>query len=221
MMSAIDRACEQKYAINKFPFIVLNLSINPMHIDVNVHPAKLEVKFDDEQKIFDVIYFAVRSAIEKNNKETSPFTTIKAVENVDKIDEISKDLLNNGIIKNENSQAKNEKKFDFDNAVAVQNSKNSIVGHLNENNSEYNYNSNLENIPELKIEDENLSNLANDNNIVTNSSYSVESEKNCNVIKNESSNLENNQVIENSHVIDLGENENLLDNNYTNVDVLE
>ena len=221
MMSAIDRACEQKYAINKFPFIVLNLSINPMHIDVNVHPAKLEVKFDDEQKIFDVIYFAVRSAIEKNNKETSPFTTIKAVENVDKIDEISKDLLNNGIIKNENSQAKNEKKFDFDNAVAVQNSKNSIVGHLNENNSEYNYNSNLESIPELKIEDENLSNLANDNNIVINSSYSVESEKNCNVIKNESSNLENNQVIENSHVIDLGENENLLDNNYTNVDVLE
>ena len=111
--SAIDRACEQKYAINKFPFIVLNVSLNPSHIDVNVHPAKLEVKFDDEAKVFDAVYYGIKSALENHNKETSPFTNIKHsqnVENVDKINQISKDLLNNGVIKSSDT---NTKKFDF------------------------------------------------------------------------------------------------------------
>ena len=111
--SAIDKACEQKYAINKFPFIVLNVSLNPSHIDVNVHPAKLEVKFDDEAKVFDAVYYGIKSALENHNKETSPFTNIKHsqnVENVDKINQISKDLLNNGVIKSDDTGIK---KFDF------------------------------------------------------------------------------------------------------------
>ena len=107
---AIDRACEQKYAINKFSFIVMNLSINPSHIDVNVHPAKLEVKFEDEAKVFDAIYYAIRSALEEYEKSTSPFTNIKSVQTVDKIDQISKDLRNNGVIKQDVIA---EKKFDF------------------------------------------------------------------------------------------------------------
>lgn len=107
---AIDRACEQKYAINKFSFIVMNLSINPSHIDVNVHPAKLEVKFEDEAKVFDAIYYAIRSALEEYEKSTSPFTNIKSVQTVDKIDQISKDLRNNGVIKQDLIA---EKKFDF------------------------------------------------------------------------------------------------------------
>ena len=107
---AIDRACEQKYAINKFPFIVMNLSINPSHIDVNVHPANLEVKFEDDAKVFDAIYYAIRSALEEYEKSTSPFTNIKSVQTVDKIDQISKDLRNNGVIKQDVIA---EKKFDF------------------------------------------------------------------------------------------------------------
>lgn len=110
--AALDRACEQKYAINKFAFAVVNIKMNPVHIDVNVHPAKLEVKFDDEAKVFDAIYYAVRSAIEKNNKETSPFSTIRAVENGDKIEQISKDLVNHGMLKDTVSHSL-EKKFDF------------------------------------------------------------------------------------------------------------
>lgn len=109
--SAIDRACEQKYAINKFPFIILNMNIDPSHIDVNVHPSKLEVKFDDEAKVFDAIYYAVRTTIEKNNREVSPFTNIASVENVDKVEQISKDLINHGMIKNVTMET--PKKFDF------------------------------------------------------------------------------------------------------------
>ncbi len=110
--SAMDRACEQKYAINKYAFIVINLSINPAHVDVNVHPSKLEVKFDDESKIFSVIYSAIKGALEKNSRENSPFTNIKNVENVEKIKQISKDIINNGMLKNEFQNL--PKKFDFD-----------------------------------------------------------------------------------------------------------
>ena len=112
--AAIDRACEQKYAINKFAFIVINIDINPAHVDVNVHPSKLEVKFDDESLVFDAIYYAIKSALEEHNKQTSPFTTIKSVESVDnsaKINQISRDLINNGVIKN--NEINPTKRFDF------------------------------------------------------------------------------------------------------------
>lgn len=129
--SAIDRACEEKYAISKHAFIVLNIYMSPAQIDVNVHPAKLEVKFADESKIFDVVYHAVRNAIENDNKQMSPFTNAREeinkvnttieIENttipneVDtdkKIEQISKDLMNNGVIPN-----KEEKKYNFETAT--------------------------------------------------------------------------------------------------------
>lgn len=119
--SAIDRACEEKFAISKHAFIVCNIYMNPALIDVNVHPAKLEVKFADEAKIFEVVYHAVRSAIENDNAKTSPFTIareeIKAKEIVDnsqddKIEQITKDLINNGVI-----PTKEEKKYNFESAT--------------------------------------------------------------------------------------------------------
>ncbi len=119
--SAIDRACEEKFAISKHAFIVCNIYMNPALIDVNVHPAKLEVKFADEAKIFEVVYHAVRSAIENDNAKTSPFTIareeIKSKEIVDelqdtKIEQITKDLINNGVI-----PTKEEKKYNFESAT--------------------------------------------------------------------------------------------------------
>ena len=119
--AAIDRACEEKFAISKHPFIVCNIYMNPSQLDVNVHPAKLEVKFADESKIFDVVYHAVRSAIENDNKNTSPFTIAReelkvqeksVKEHEDKIQQISKDLINNGVIPD-----KEEKKYNFESAT--------------------------------------------------------------------------------------------------------
>ncbi len=129
--SAIDRACEEKFAISKHAFIVLNIYMSPAQIDVNVHPAKLEVKFADESKIFDVVYHAVRNAIENDNKQMSPFTNAReeinkintTIEEMDKalpnevdtdkkIEQISKDLMNNGVIPN-----KEEKKYNFESAT--------------------------------------------------------------------------------------------------------
>ncbi|MEG2310921.1 MAG: DNA mismatch repair endonuclease MutL [Clostridia bacterium] len=112
--SAIDKACQQKYPINKYPFIILNIKLDPYHIDVNVHPAKLEVKFDDENLIFQSVYNSVNSALVKYDKLTSPFSNIidKTLSNVDTI---SPNLIKVDTIKEE-KEIYNIKtqQFDFD-----------------------------------------------------------------------------------------------------------
>lgn len=84
--SAIDKACLEKFTINKFAFIILNIIINPSNIDVNVHPAKLEVKFENESQVFKAIYATIKSALEKKETEDSPFTTIKKEETKSEIE---------------------------------------------------------------------------------------------------------------------------------------
>lgn len=91
--SAIDKACEEKYAINKHAFLVSDIAISPSFIDVNVHPSKLEVKFEDDSKIFDLVYYAIKSAIEEKNKKESPFSIIASVENVEKPSNIIDNLI--------------------------------------------------------------------------------------------------------------------------------
>ncbi len=65
-MAALEQAYSSYIAPEKFPACVLFIDIHPGAVDVNVHPAKLEVKFSNEKLIFDTVYYAVRSTIEKN-----------------------------------------------------------------------------------------------------------------------------------------------------------
>ncbi len=66
--AAIEQAYSSKIPHDKFPFCVLNIELNPAAVDVNVHPAKLEVKFANEKLIFDAVYYAVLSALEAEAK---------------------------------------------------------------------------------------------------------------------------------------------------------
>jgi DNA mismatch repair protein MutL len=61
--SAIDEAYKTYLLKNKYAFIVLSLEINPMLIDVNVHPTKMDIRFSDEQEIFRSVYHAISSAL--------------------------------------------------------------------------------------------------------------------------------------------------------------
>ncbi|MBQ4131878.1 MAG: DNA mismatch repair endonuclease MutL [Clostridia bacterium] len=61
--AALDRAYQNSAMVGKFPAAVLNLSIPAGTVDVNVHPAKTEVRFADERRIFDLVYRGARSAI--------------------------------------------------------------------------------------------------------------------------------------------------------------
>lgn len=74
LKSSIEKAYTEKLGINKFPFAIINVKINPETIDVNVHPAKLEVKFENEKDVFEAVYFAVKNVLENDNRDRSPFT---------------------------------------------------------------------------------------------------------------------------------------------------
>ena len=77
MTSALEKAFDQNLNIGKFPFSVLNLDISPSEVDVNVHPAKLEVKFENESKVFEIIYHGVTNALLAYHKSISPFTIME------------------------------------------------------------------------------------------------------------------------------------------------
>ena len=61
--AALEQAYKSYIPEGKFPFCVLDIVIDPSEVDVNVHPAKLEVKFSNEAAIFDAVYYAVRTAL--------------------------------------------------------------------------------------------------------------------------------------------------------------
>ncbi|HTE31289.1 MAG TPA: hypothetical protein VK666_13000, partial [Chryseolinea sp.] len=64
---AVMSAFEGLLPENSFPFYVLFIDIDPKHIDVNVHPTKTEIKFDDERAIYAVVLSAARQAIGAHN----------------------------------------------------------------------------------------------------------------------------------------------------------
>lgn len=64
---AITSAFEGLLAEGNFPFYVLFLEIDPKHIDVNVHPTKTEIKFDDERAVYGVVWAAVKQALGAHN----------------------------------------------------------------------------------------------------------------------------------------------------------
>jgi len=64
---ALDEAYRHSTMVGRFPSCVLLLNIAPETVDVNVHPAKTEVRFSDEKRIFDVIYYGAKSTILAND----------------------------------------------------------------------------------------------------------------------------------------------------------
>ena len=66
LTAATEQAYKGLIPIGKFGFVILNIEMNPAKVDVNVHPAKLEVRFQEESKIFQSIYHAVKDTLLKN-----------------------------------------------------------------------------------------------------------------------------------------------------------
>ena len=66
LMAALEQAYQNQRMVGKFPGCVLHLTTRLNGVDVNVHPAKTEVKFVSEKKIFDAVYHAVLGALETN-----------------------------------------------------------------------------------------------------------------------------------------------------------
>ena len=85
-MAALEEAYKGSIMVGKFPSAVLQLTVPYEIIDVNVHPAKIEVRFINERPVFDAIYHAVKSALQQCDlrkqvtfKENTAFNEIKKV----------------------------------------------------------------------------------------------------------------------------------------------
>ncbi|MBR2851051.1 MAG: DNA mismatch repair endonuclease MutL, partial [Anaerotignum sp.] len=63
--AAVEDAYKTKLIIGKFPVFVLNLEVEPALVDVNVHPAKLEVRFKNDDEVYEFFYNAVSKALQE------------------------------------------------------------------------------------------------------------------------------------------------------------
>lgn len=64
---AMSRAYQGLIMVGRFPACVLHIDVAPQAVDVNVHPAKIEVRFVNEKPIFDAVYHGVRSALQSGD----------------------------------------------------------------------------------------------------------------------------------------------------------
>jgi len=67
MTAALEEAYKNQKMVGRFPGCVLHLTVKPGSVDVNVHPAKTEVKFRSEQQVFSTVYHGVLSALNGNH----------------------------------------------------------------------------------------------------------------------------------------------------------
>ena len=114
LTGATEKAFKGMIPIGKYGFIILNIDMEPTKVDVNVHPAKLEVRFQEENKVFKAIYHAIQDTLLKAELVASPEKEIEdnkeVVEEVKKANTFSNlfNKITNGI--NSNNIQENEKK---------------------------------------------------------------------------------------------------------------
>lgn len=89
--SAIEEAYKTRLLVGKFPIYVLHFTLPPALVDVNVHPAKLEVRFQNDDEIYQIFYDAVCKCFQnevliskadwnsKNSKELEKYTKEKNI----------------------------------------------------------------------------------------------------------------------------------------------
>lgn len=73
LQAALEQAYRNTLLVGRFPACVLYVQLSCAAVDVNVHPAKTEVKFTHERAVFDAVYYGARAALEA---EKAPVTTL-------------------------------------------------------------------------------------------------------------------------------------------------
>ncbi len=67
LISAIEEAYQTLIMTGKYPACVLRITVSPRIVDVNMHPTKAEVRFSDEKRVYQAVYFAVMSALRQHH----------------------------------------------------------------------------------------------------------------------------------------------------------
>ncbi|MGH4052758.1 MAG: DNA mismatch repair endonuclease MutL [Clostridium sp.] len=84
--AAVENAFKSFLTINKFPFFVIFLDIFPEFIDINVHPQKTEIKFEQDKAVFKIVFDAVHSAIADSLRGNFDIPEGNNVENINDSD---------------------------------------------------------------------------------------------------------------------------------------
>ena len=95
LTAATEQAYKGLIPIGRFGFTVLNLEINPAKVDVNVHPAKLEVRFQEENKVFQAVYHAIKDTLLKVELVANTEKTVETVNIADRRAESFEERLKN------------------------------------------------------------------------------------------------------------------------------
>ena len=67
IIAALENAYKNSVMVGKFPCCIMNIEIDAGSVDVNVHPTKTEVRFSDERRIFNAVYYACLNSLNKND----------------------------------------------------------------------------------------------------------------------------------------------------------
>lgn len=163
LTSAAEQGYKGLLTVGKYGFLVLNIEMNPQKVDVNVHPAKLEVRFEDENKIFKAIYHAIKESLLKEDlipDKTKIELDKKAQQNTWSNMKWQTFVTSNSD-EPEKNQTNNEDKANSDEETSIQNSENNLVND-NEKREEANQDSNNE---DLGINNLNVVDETNENNV--------------------------------------------------------
>ncbi len=71
LSKAAEDACQGYLMLHRYPYIILFIDIDEALVDVNVHPRKAEVRFSEEERVYNAVYSAVREAV-RSIEDISP-----------------------------------------------------------------------------------------------------------------------------------------------------
>lgn len=78
--SALDNAYKNRIMVGKYPSCVLFLTVDPRMVDVNVHPAKTQVRFANEKSVYDAVYFTAVGTLDKKDTPVEIKTQVKNIQ---------------------------------------------------------------------------------------------------------------------------------------------
>lgn len=120
LSSAAEQGFKGLVTIGKHGFLILNLEMDPKKLDVNVHPTKMEVRFQEESKVFKAVFHAIKDTMLKTDLITNHEKKHFSDDNVDFEKDVKNDNLTNsarlkfwGLNKEEKFNEKENRDFDF------------------------------------------------------------------------------------------------------------
>lgn len=109
LSSAVESAFKGLLPIGKYGFLILNIEMDPSKVDVNVHPAKLEVRFQEEGKVFKAIYHAIKDTLLKAELVANTEKTVEQIEKEEAQPSVQKSSFSDLFRKISKSQENEEK----------------------------------------------------------------------------------------------------------------